>query len=207
MNHRVKEELHLKHKRVVGYVGRLHSPKRIETLIHALSEVRHQIPNVHLLVVGAHDGSDAGVSYERKLRELAAGLGLGDAVQFLGYRSDVPAVMAVCDIVALPSETESLGMVLLEAWSLRVPTVASDVAGCREVTLASGGGLLCPVGDYSATAELIRDLIMRPELGHKLGESGQAWVKANCDPKAYVDRFSRLLDSLRKRSPSDSHAN
>ncbi|MGA2801092.1 MAG: glycosyltransferase [Verrucomicrobiota bacterium] len=203
----IKNELKLHGVKTIGYVGRLHPKKRIETLIRAVVEIRSRGGNVRLLVIGGHDGSAAGAAYERQLRDSTTELAANDAVQFLGYRNDVPVVMAACDVIVLPSETESLGMVLLEAWSLKVPTVASDVAGCREVTLASGGGLLCPVGDHRAMAELIWDLIMRPELSRKLGESGQAWVKANCDSRVYGGRFSTLLDSVRKHSRSDSHAN
>ena len=203
----IKNELKLHGVRTIGYVGRLHPPKRIETLIQAVAEIRSKGGNFHLLIIGGHDGSYAGAAYETQLRELTAALALNDIVKFLGYRKDVLAVMAACDVIVLPSETESLGMVLLEAWSLKVPTVASDVAGCREVSLASGGGLLCPVGNHFRMAVLIRDLIMQPQLSHKLGASGQAWVKANCDPGVYADRFCALLASLGKQIGSDPYGN
>lgn len=192
----VKTELGLHGLKSIVYVGRLHPLKRVEVLIRAVAEVRREIANARLLVIGSSDGSAAGRDYEQHLRELVAELGADGVIQFLGYRNDVPAVMAACDLLVLPSETESLGMVLLEAWSLRVPTVASDVAGCREITLASGAGLLCPVDDHLAMVERVRSLIMQPELCRMLGSAGADWVTANCDPQVYADRFSCLLSSL-----------
>jgi glycosyltransferase involved in cell wall biosynthesis len=200
-------ELNLSDVKAIAYVGRLHPPKRVEVLIRAVAETRALLENIQLLVVGSHDGSAAGAAYKRRLRELAVELNLNDAVRFLGYRKDVPAIMAACDLVILPSETESLGMVLLEAWSHNVSTVASDVAGCREVTLASGGGKLCPVGDHRTMARLIQDLIRRPEIRRKLGKSGHAWVKANCDPEVYASRFYALLASLRKKPRAVTRVN
>ena len=143
---KLKSELGLNFARVIGFVGRLHFRKGIETAFRALAEIRKQVPGVRLLIVGSHDGSPAGIEYARKLEALTRELGVQDAVQFLGFRDDVSAVMSVCDVCVLPSESESFGMVLTEAWAMGVPTVASDVGGCREITLASGGGRLSPVG-------------------------------------------------------------
>ena len=194
----LKAELGLGTAKAIVYVGRIHPQKRIETAIQALPAIRSESPDAHLLIVGSHDGSPPGAGYEQSLRDLAAKLGLHDAVHFLGYRdrNEVPVVMAACNVCVLPSETESFGMVLTESWAAQVPTVASDVGGCYEITHASGGGLLHPVGDHEALAKHVTQLLSDPTLSRKHGLAGKAWVEANCNSKEYEKRFHRLLKEL-----------
>jgi glycosyltransferase involved in cell wall biosynthesis len=193
---KVRDELGLGDAKTIGYVGRLHPHKRVETAILALAEIRRDAGDVRLLIVGGHDDSPSGASYGESLRQRVRELGLQDVVHFLGYREDVSAEMAACDVCVLPSQSESLGMVLMESWAQGVPTVASDVSGCREISLASGGGLLFPVGDHKALAGHIRNLLSDPATARRLGASGQAWVKTNCDPVVYAGRFQTLLQQL-----------
>jgi glycosyltransferase involved in cell wall biosynthesis len=193
----LRAELGLGSVKVVGFVGRLHFRKGIETLFYAMHEIRKQAPDTVLLLVGSHDGSPDGVEYARKLEVLAREFKLQDAVRFLGYRKDVPAVLSACDVCVLPSESESFGMVLTEAWAVGVPTVASDVGGCREITLASGGGQLCPVGNAGLLARGILKIVSNRELAMCMATSGRAWVHKNCDPAHYAGRFQELVDQLR----------
>jgi glycosyltransferase involved in cell wall biosynthesis len=121
---------------------------------------------------------------------------LQGVVHWLGYRTDVPAIMAACDVCILPSESESFGMVLAEAWAAGIPTVASDIGGCREITMASGGGFLAPVDDHRSFAQQVLRMLADPSLARKLGQAGEAWVKAKCNSKAYAARFQELLQHL-----------
>ena len=193
--------------KTITYVGRLNQRKRVETAIHALGAIRQVFPGSCLLIVGSHNGSKEEIHYEHKLLELAIKLGLTDAVHYLGYqeRDAVPVVMAASDVCVLPSETESFGMVLTEAWSVRVPTVASDVGGCREITQASGGGLLHPVGDHDALAKHVLKLLSDPALARKHGIAGETWVKANCDSQSYAEQFHHILKQVVKSGRSVSH--
>ena len=186
--------------KTIIYVGRLHPLKRIETAIRALSEVRKVVSGVRLLIVGSHDGSKFGAAYEQSLRDLVGQLGLLAAVQFIGYqdRNDVPVTMAAANVCVLPSESESFGMVLTEAWSVQMPTVASDVGGCREITVASGGGYLAPVDDVKTFARYLIKLLSNPAMAHQHGLAGEAWVKANCDSKTYAARFEQLIKTVAK---------
>ncbi|MCX6966285.1 MAG: glycosyltransferase [Verrucomicrobia bacterium] len=193
-----REKAGLGASKTVVFVGRLHPLKRIETAFRALREIRQTFADARLLLVGFHDGSGPGAAYEKSLRDLAVQLGISNAVLFLGYmdRGDVPVVMAASDVCVLPSASESFGMVLTEAWSVRTPTVASDVGGCREITSASGGGLLVPVGDHHAFATQILKLLQNPVLAQKHGAAGEAWVAAYCDSTKYAERFRQLVLTL-----------
>lgn len=185
-------------EKFIGFVGRLHRGKRIETLIELLPIVCRQVPNIRLLIVGGDDGSAQSKAYCEKLRELADRLSVGDAVTFTGYlnRERVRDALASMDVFVLPSESESFGMVLIEAWAEGIPTVASEVGGCIEITQASGGGLLAPVGDVSTFAQHVVSLLTNSQDADEIGRRGKAWVSENCDPEKYADRFHSILKEL-----------
>ena len=177
----------------IGVFGRLHPVKRIEVAIQAFARVRDEIPGTSLIIVGAEDSSPGGQRHRGALEAQAREPSTAGRVHFLGYQRDVEPLIAHCAMVVLSSESESFGRVLVESWSLGVPTIASDVSGCREITLASGGGLLFPVGDDAALSVHMEDLLRHPGRAAALGQSGKAWVESHCSPREYGAKFGALL--------------
>jgi len=197
-----RREFNLGNDKLIGCIGRLHRGKRVEIAIEALAEVRKQVDNVRLLIVGSHDGSPAGIAYHTELQQLASALGVREVVQFLGYRSPeaMPAAMAALNVCVLPSESESFGMVLMEAWAQGVPTVASDVGGCGEITRASGGGLLAPVVDARAFGAQLLALFTDPQAATAKGRNGKSWVDRNCSPTNYAAEFESVFNGCKAKS-------
>lgn len=193
---KTRQDLSLVGRRLIGYFGRFHPLKRVETLLQALPLVRASFSDVHLIVVGGHDGSATQMDCAAYLRQLASGPGCAGAVSFLEYRRDVSELMACCELTVLPSETESFGRVLAESWSMAVPTVAADIPACREITDASGGGLLFPVGDHEELARCICQLLASSDRARSLGESGQQWVARACDPVANGREVQAILEQV-----------
>lgn len=193
-----RREFALGSNRIIGYVGRIHPSKRIETAVEALARVRRDIPDAHLLIVGGIDGSPAEAAYQKRLVELAAGCGVAEGVSITGYLNYNQVMRAVSTLSVLihPSESESFGLVLVEAWAQGIPTVASDASGCREITRASGGGELCPVGDSDCFAECIVSLLQDPARAAALGSAGRSWVLSECSPAVYASRFCSLIECL-----------
>lgn len=190
---RLRSQLNLGTAQIIGVFGRLHPGKRVETAIQAFHNVQRAVHAARLIIVGSHDGSPGGELYLQRLVDLVREFKVEGAVSFLGYREDALALMSLCDVSVLPSESESFGRVLVEAWSCQVPTIASDVSGCREISLASQGGLLFPVGDSNALARHLLDFLLHPAAAKTRGGLGQAWVRANCDPAACADTTRDLL--------------
>ena len=182
---------------LIGYVGRMHRGKRIETALEALVRIRKQISNARLIIVGGYDGSAGEKIYQQELAALADRLGVTEAVTFTGYldHDQIPVAIAAAQVVILPSESESFGLVLVEAWAQGIPTVASDVSGCREVTLAAGGGHLCPVGDADGFSRRIIELLENPGAAVAAGVSGKHWVQEECAAEKYAARFYSLLQA------------
>ncbi len=87
-----------------------------------------------------------------RTRELVETLGLAEAVRYVGVVDEVAPLLKAADVLLLPSETESFGLVALEAMASGVPVVASDVGGLPEVVEHGVTGFLAPVGDVDAMA-------------------------------------------------------
>lgn len=193
-----RKQFHLGDDKIIGYVGRLHRGKRIETAIEALAKVRTQAGNARLLIIGGGDGSAGETAYKKKLQDLAASLEISCAVTFTGYcpAEQLSGAIASFDVCMLPSESESFGMVLMEAWAQGVPTVASDIGGCREITLASAGGVLAPVGDVGKFAEHLLGLLITTDAAKAMGQKGKSWVAQNCAPLGYAASFKSLMTSI-----------
>lgn len=104
-----------------------------------------------------------------ELAALATRLGVADRVTFHGFRRDVEALMAGADALIMPSLHEGLPYTLLEAMSLGLPVVASNVGGLAEVLRHDGTGLLVPAGDARALAAALARLDDSVELRSALG--------------------------------------
>jgi glycosyltransferase involved in cell wall biosynthesis len=139
-------------KRLLALPGRITRLKGHADFIRLLARLRSHRPEVHGLIVGPQDPRR--LAYARELRELAASLGLTE-LTFTGQRSDMPQVLAACDIVfALSADPpEAFGRTALEALALGRPVIGYDAGGTAEVLgdlLPQG---LVKPGDLSALGE------------------------------------------------------
>ena len=155
---------------VIGFVGRLVFDKGADLLIKAMNILKkRKIPCVLVL---------AGEGGQRQcLEELVTKMELKDRVRFLGFRKDVPAVIAACDIGAVPSRFEPFGIVALEFMQMRVPIVCSGVDGLAEF-VEDGDTALIPSSNTPANiAECIEKLIKNPDLRRVLVENAYKHVQ------------------------------
>ena len=127
-------------------VGRLSQVKGTDVLLEAMAVIHPARPDVTLEIIG--DGPDR-AAYEARAREL----GLGDAVAFRGNRppDEVAAAMRSADLLLLPSRTENLPCVAIEAAASGLRVIASDVGGTSEV-VSPDVGLLVPAEDPATLA-------------------------------------------------------
>lgn len=154
---------------VVGVFGRLEPQKAHKYLIEALPSVRRQVPGLKVLVVG-----EGGLRQE--LEAHAAKLGLSEAVVFTGYRRDSMNLMALCDVIALPSLYEGMPLVPIEAAVLGKAVVATAVDGTKEVVADGATGILVPPQQPQALADAIIRLLLNPAERREMGE--RAGVRA-----------------------------
>jgi glycosyltransferase involved in cell wall biosynthesis len=175
---------------LVGEVGRLCDVKGQRELIDAVAKV----PHVYVVLVG--DDIEQGGAYRRELERRAAALGVGERVIFAGRRSDVADVLASLDVVALPSWTEGLPLVVLEAMARRRAVVATPVGGTGEVVVDGETGLLVPPRDSDALATALTRLLDDADLRGRLGEAGYRRVREHFSAEAMTRRVLELYDEV-----------
>ena len=163
---------------IVLALGRLHENKAFDVLIRAMA----RLPGVFLWLAG--EGPR-----ERALRDLARSLGVADRVRFLGWRDDVPALLAAADLLACPSRIEPLGNVIIEAWAHGKPVVAAAAAGPRALIEPERSGLLVPVEDATALADAIGRVLGDRTLAARLAEGGRAAHEREFTEAAVVARY------------------
>ncbi|WLP56593.1 glycosyltransferase family 4 protein [Agrobacterium fabrum] len=173
---RLRAELGLGPQPLVGLFGRLSEWKGQHVFLDALAAME----GVQAVIVGgALFGQEA---YEARIREQALRLGLDGRVRFLGFRSDVPELMASMDAVAHTSiVAEPFGRVVVEAMMCGRPVVATRGGGVTEIIRDGETGLLVTPGDASALAAALGTILSDPALAQRLGQSGREDVS---------DRFS-----------------
>ncbi|WP_414041854.1 glycosyltransferase [Acidithiobacillus sp. M4-SHS-6] len=151
------------HRPVLLYAGRIAPEKNIGLLLSMLRQLRQQRPDVLLLLAG--DGP-ARPSLEKEARDTQ----LTDHVRFLGYLDhllELPQAYAAADLLVFASETETQGMVLLEALAAGLPVVAVPVMGAADL-LHSGMGTRSAPADAGAFARICADILADPNLLEQL---------------------------------------
>ncbi len=145
---------------VVGHFSRLSPWKGQHILIEALA---YCPKNTVVLLVGEALFGEG--EYTAQLRQQVERLGLGDRVKFLGFRSDVPSLMAACDLVTHTSTApEPFGRVIIEAMLCGTPVIAAAAGGATELVEPGKTGWLTPPGDMTALANQINWCHSHPEV-------------------------------------------
>lgn len=168
---------------LIGIIARLAPIKAHELFFEAAAIVLSQIPNAQFLVIG--DGER-----RAELGALVESLQLTKSVRFLGWRSDMPAVYADLDVVALTSLNEGSPVSLIEALAAARPVVSTSVGGVPEVVVDNVTGLLTPSRDAKTLASAIVTLLRDPAAARRLSTAGRRHVYPRYDA-------SRLIDDVR----------
>src|SRR3989442_221995 len=142
--------------------------------VRSRAVLRAEFPALRLLVVGEDYRLADGESYLEQLKSLVRDLGVEEHVIFTGHRSDMPDLMAACDVFALPSFEEPFGLVFAEAMAMKRPVVALTNGGTPEVVEHGKCGLLSPPGDVDALAANLLRLLGDPALRTQFGEYGRS---------------------------------
>ena len=150
---------------ILIHISNFRPIKRVEDVIGIFSVVRQQ-QKARLLMVG--DGPD-----RPKAEWLARTHGVAEDVVFVGKQNDMSQFLAVSDILLLPSELESFGLVALEAMACEVPVIATRVGGVPEVVRHGIDGFLHDVGDVNGMAADCLSILQSPQLRASLGHTAR----------------------------------
>ena len=182
---------------VVGILAALRPEKNHELFLAGAKEIRQTVPAAQFIVVG--DGPK-----RAELEQLSSELGIADAVHFVGSRSDVPALLAACDVVALTSHNEASPVSILEGLACGVPVVASNVGSVRETVVDGETGRLFPAGDLAAFVAATVDLLNSPADRERMGAEGRRRVEGRWSLEAMVRGYEQLIERIyaAKTTPS-----
>jgi glycogen synthase len=152
-------------KQVVLYVGRLAVMKGVDTFLRAAARIAPIIPDVLFVIAG--EGPEYG-----RLVQLAASLGIGERVMFLGKVSDEEReiLLSGSSLFVLPSVVEPFGIAALEAMAAGLPTIVSKTSGVAEI---SSGVFRVDFWDVEEFASRMAELLEYPTLRHTMGEQGR----------------------------------
>jgi L-malate glycosyltransferase len=140
---------------ILTHISNFRAVKRVDDVVRVFARVAGSMP-ARLLLVG--DGPE-----RAKVQEVAEHEGVADRVLFLGKQNSVAELLACSDLLLLPSESESFGLVALEAMSCGVPVVATRVGGVPEVVQHGVSGYLAAIGDIDAMAAAACHLLADPD--------------------------------------------
>lgn len=159
---------------VVIHIGRLCKSKGQHLLLQAAANLHQLGQEVVYLIVGKDLEQDG--AYLQYLKHLAQELGINNSVHFLGHRADIPQLLTSSDLLVLPSYTEGLPLVVLEAMAAGLPVIATPVGGIPEVVIHQETGLLVPIEDVPALADAMLKLLQNPHVRNEMGNKGLEMV-------------------------------
>lgn len=181
---------------VAGIVAALRPEKNHALFLQTAGLVRGKVPSAHFVIVG--DGPErAGIE------GAVAELGLSDCVHLVGSRSDIPEVLSALDAFLLTSHNEANPVSILEAMSVGLPVVSTNVGSIAESVDHGTTGYLAEPGSGPDLADSLITLFTEPQLAARFGAAGRRRVVTNWSLEAMVGGYEELLWNIyrRKRGP------
>ena len=174
---------------VIGAAGQLIPRKGHRFLLQAAAELKATHAPFRVIIFG--EGY-----LNNQLRSQAASLGLGDVVQFAGFRDDLDDYMGCIDLFVHPATSEGLGVIALKAAAAAVPVVGFAAGGLTEAVVDQETGILVPPEDVSALREAMAKLMDDDELRTSLGEAGGKRMQNEFSIATMVDKHIALYESV-----------
>jgi len=192
----VREKLCIPDEAIVLFsLGRFNHKKGFEDLLNAfkLLTSKQRYDSLYLIVAG--DGP-----LKTRLHSLTQELGLNSRVLWVGWQNDPGLFYSLADIFVCPSRIETMGNVILEAWSYGLPVLATKTPGALELIQDGSNGLLAPIGEPVALAEKLLYLI---EAGEKtwweLGTAGLQSLRRDHSKETVVGKYLGMYEELINR--------
>jgi L-malate glycosyltransferase len=161
----MRQQLNLDSRDIaIGFAGRLDYEKGADLAVRSLAYLLRQSPHFMLLLAGA--GRE-----QFRLQSLARQLHVDHRVRFLGFRSDISAVMNAFDVGVVPSRQEGFGLSAAELMRMKIPVVCSGVQGLAEIVTNEKTGLIVPGDEPEKIALAIERIISDQPLKMKLVEN------------------------------------
>lgn len=190
---------------ILAHLSNFRPVKRIPDVIDTFTHINQSLP-CRLLLIG--EGPE-----RRSAADRIEERGLQDHVCFLGKREDVVQYLQQCDLMLMPSETESFGLAALESMSCGLPVIASDVGGLSELIQHQHNGFLAPVYDTRSMAQFALQVLRDPQRLAQMRVHARERAMQFGDPNAVLEQYEALYEQTLARpslaspcSLCDTHA-
>jgi glycosyltransferase involved in cell wall biosynthesis len=180
-------------EKIIGSIGRLAPQKGFEFAIRAMKQVVETYPKARLVLAGVGP-------LEAELRAEAKLQGVEKNVTFLGFRREVPQLLAAFDIFVHPSLWEGLSISLMEAMAAGKPIVASEIWGNKEMIVSGETGLLIPAGEPDAIAEALKQVLSDDMRAQYMAVQAQLEANAKFTEQRMVDENVAAYENALARS-------
>lgn len=187
---KIKKEFRIEpSEKIVGMIAEFNPDKRHIDLIKAAELTIKKMPNIKFILVGEGLLKE----YCQKLVKRA---GLLSSFIFTGFRRDIPEILSVLDIFVLPSIREGLPRSILEAMSMEVPVIATDIRGSKEAVINGINGILVPIKNPPVLSETILRILSDTKTTQKMGQKGRIMVKERFDEKIILKEEFKIFRQL-----------
>lgn len=177
--------------REILYAGVLTPLKGVHHLIAAFGEVAGEFPGAELILIGRAQNE----SYAADLKRQAERAGLNERVRFLDPLPQAVLALSMkrAVVLVLPSFSEGLGRVVIEAMAAAKPVIGSDVGGIPELVEDGVTGFLVPAGDERLLAEKLRWILKNPDEAQRMGRRAREFAQQFFSTDAYIDGYRRVF--------------
>lgn len=175
---------------VVTMVGRVIRTKGVLEFTRAAEALAGEGARTRFVLVGPHDPGSVDHLDPDELERV------GRSVVWLGERADVREILAASDVFVLPSYGEGIPRAVMEAGSMGLPVVTTDVPGCREVVEDGVSGLLVPARDAAALTDAIRRLARDPDARARMGAAARRTAVDRYDTSVVVEQIASCYRRL-----------
>jgi glycosyltransferase involved in cell wall biosynthesis len=177
---------------VITMVGRINPGKGQLFFLEMAERLVADYPSLHFLLVG---DPFPGYEYiEEEILQKLKSVHLEKSVSYLGFRKDIPEILAASDIFVLPSILpDSFPTVILEAMAAAKPVIATRSGGASELVLDQETGFLIPMSNVSAGISALTKLIESEALRSKMGQAGRARVLKEFSLEAFEEKIKNHL--------------
>jgi glycosyltransferase involved in cell wall biosynthesis len=180
------------------FISRLIKDKGIMEFVQAAEGLKDKMPEVSCQVLGPYYSQNLKeniITEKQIMHWLDEGV-----VNYLGTTDDVRPFMAQADCIVLPSYREGLSNVLLEAGSMEIPCIATDVPGCKDVIVDGVTGMLCKVKDAGSLQDKMQEMVeLQPDQRRKMGKSARERVKSKFAKQIVIDAYLQAIEKYKSQ--------
>ena len=191
---KIKEQYQLKNKFVFCFVGRVVKDKGINELIYAFNKLSQENHNIVLLIVGQLEKNLDPISSEAEMI-----LKNNKQIQYVGFQNDIRPYLATSNCFLLPTYREGFPNVVLQACSMELPCIVTNINGCNEIIEHDKNGLIIEPKDRNALYDAMRKIENEKKLTLQLGLNTRNDIIQKYDRKAFhqylLKEYNKVLEN------------